>query len=77
MRSAAIYAQYKTTQTDIFSCNMQTKKVEDLARLSLQNTPVYIDVDFGSYRIQARGISPPLEGKDVLGAVRTGCGTSS
>nr|GEV81682.1 hypothetical protein [Tanacetum cinerariifolium] len=52
-------------------------QVEDLARLSLQNTPVYIDVDFGSFRIQARGISPLLEGKDVLGATRIGCGISS
>nr|GEX75332.1 DEAD-box ATP-dependent RNA helicase 51 [Tanacetum cinerariifolium] len=38
-----------TRQTAIFSAT-QTKKVEDLARLSFQNTPVYIDVDFGSFR---------------------------
>nr|GEW27421.1 hypothetical protein [Tanacetum cinerariifolium] len=58
-------------QVDLLQpCPHQTKKVEDLARLSLQNTPVYIDVDFGSFRIQARGISPLLEGKDVLGATR-------
>nr|GEZ53509.1 hypothetical protein [Tanacetum cinerariifolium] len=39
----------KTRQTAIFSAT-HTKKVGDLARLSFQNTPVYIDVDFGSFR---------------------------
>ncbi|GJZ41237.1 reverse transcriptase domain-containing protein [Tanacetum coccineum] len=55
---------------DIYYYNLtlatETKKVEDLARLSFQNTPVYIDVDFGSFRIQAKGIPPLLEGKYVL-----------
>ncbi|PKI43906.1 hypothetical protein CRG98_035740, partial [Punica granatum] len=36
----------KQRQTALFSAT-QTKKVEDLARLSFQTTPVYIDVDDG------------------------------
>ncbi|MED6196971.1 hypothetical protein PIB30_052276 [Stylosanthes scabra] len=36
----------KNRQTALFSAT-QTKKVEDLARLSFQTTPIYIDVDDG------------------------------
>ncbi|KAI3681799.1 hypothetical protein L6452_36604 [Arctium lappa] len=45
----------KTRQTALFSAT-QTKKVEDLARLSFQNTPVYIDVDDGRTRVTNEGL---------------------
>ncbi|GKD10723.1 hypothetical protein Tco_1190408 [Tanacetum coccineum] len=47
------------------------KKVEDLARLSLQSILIEI------LGIKARGIPPHLEGKYVLGAARTRCSTST
>ncbi|KAG5531592.1 hypothetical protein RHGRI_026269 [Rhododendron griersonianum] len=40
----------KKRQTALFSAT-QTKKVEDLARLSFQTTPVYIDVDDGRKKV--------------------------
>ncbi|KAF5769811.1 putative RNA helicase [Helianthus annuus] len=42
-------------QTALFSAT-QTKKVEDLARLSFRNTPVYIDVDDGRSRVTNEGL---------------------
>ncbi|KAL9240706.1 hypothetical protein vseg_014894 [Gypsophila vaccaria] len=45
----------KERQTALFSAT-QTKKVEDLARLSFQNTPVYIDVDEGRRRVTNEGL---------------------
>ena len=33
-----------------------TKKVEDLARLSFQTTPVYIDVDDGRTKVTNKGL---------------------
>ncbi|RAL53391.1 hypothetical protein DM860_007063 [Cuscuta australis] len=42
-------------QTALFSAT-QTKKVEDLARLSFQTTPVYIDVDAGRKRVTNEGL---------------------
>lgn len=45
----------KSRQTALFSAT-QTKKVEDLARLSFQTTPVYIDVDEGRTRVTNEGL---------------------
>ncbi|GER28057.1 ATP-dependent RNA helicase has1 [Striga asiatica] len=45
----------KVRQTALFSAT-QTKKVEDLARLSFQSTPVYIDVDDGRRRVTNEGL---------------------
>ncbi|XP_011081257.1 DEAD-box ATP-dependent RNA helicase 51 [Sesamum indicum] len=45
----------KVRQTALFSAT-QTKKVEDLARLSFQTTPVYIDVDDGRKRVTNEGL---------------------
>ncbi|KAL2489660.1 DEAD-box ATP-dependent RNA helicase 51 [Forsythia ovata] len=45
----------KERQTALFSAT-QTKKVEDLARLSFQKTPVYIDVDDGRKRVTNEGL---------------------
>ncbi|CAI0400672.1 unnamed protein product [Linum tenue] len=45
----------KTRQTALFSAT-QTKKVEDLARLSFQTTPVYIDVDDGRHKVTNEGL---------------------
>ncbi|XP_031104752.1 DEAD-box ATP-dependent RNA helicase 51 [Ipomoea triloba] len=42
-------------QTALFSAT-QTKKVEDLARLSFQTTPIYIDVDDGRKRATNEGL---------------------
>lgn len=45
----------KERQTALFSAT-QTKKVEDLARLSFQSTPVYIDVDDGRTKVTNEGL---------------------
>ncbi|KAJ4717225.1 RNA helicase [Melia azedarach] len=45
----------KDRQTALFSAT-QTKKVEDLARLSFQTTPVYIDVDDGRNKVTNEGL---------------------
>ncbi|KAH9604971.1 hypothetical protein KSS87_013970 [Heliosperma pusillum] len=45
----------KERQTVLFSAT-QTKKVEDLARMSFQTTPVYIDVDEGRRRVTNEGL---------------------
>lgn len=45
----------KDRQTALFSAT-QTKKVEDLARLSFQSTPVYIDVDEGRRKVTNEGL---------------------
>ncbi|CAL1354656.1 unnamed protein product [Linum trigynum] len=45
----------KTRKTALFSAT-QTKKVEDLARLSFQMTPVYIDVDDGRHKVTNEGL---------------------
>ncbi|KAH6808444.1 P-loop containing nucleoside triphosphate hydrolases superfamily protein [Perilla frutescens var. hirtella] len=45
----------KERQTALFSAT-QTKKVEDLARLSFQTKPVYIDVDDGRKRVTNEGL---------------------
>lgn len=45
----------KDRQTALFSAT-QTKKVEDLARLSFQTTPVYIDVDDGRKKVTNEGL---------------------
>nr|GEX45982.1 DEAD-box ATP-dependent RNA helicase 51 [Tanacetum cinerariifolium] len=45
----------KSRQTALFSAT-QTKKVEDLARLSFQKTPVYVDVDSGRSRVTNEGL---------------------
>ncbi|GLT76528.1 hypothetical protein SLA2020_481810 [Shorea laevis] len=45
----------KNRQTALFSAT-QTKKVEDLARLSFQTTPIYIDVDDGRRKVTNEGL---------------------
>ncbi|KAG6418772.1 hypothetical protein SASPL_120977 [Salvia splendens] len=45
----------KERQTALFSAT-QTKKVEDLVRLSFQTKPVYIDVDDGRKRVTNEGL---------------------
>ncbi|AES91328.2 DEAD-box ATP-dependent RNA helicase-like protein [Medicago truncatula] len=45
----------KNRQTALFSAT-QTKKVEDLARLSFQTTPIYIDVDDGRKKVTNEGL---------------------
>ncbi|KAK7347410.1 hypothetical protein VNO80_21940 [Phaseolus coccineus] len=45
----------KSRQTALFSAT-QTKKVEDLARLSFQTTPIYIDVDDGRTKVTNEGL---------------------
>ncbi|KAF6141245.1 hypothetical protein GIB67_024329 [Kingdonia uniflora] len=45
----------KERQTALFSAT-QTKKVADLARLSFQTTPVYIDVDDGRSKVTVEGL---------------------
>ncbi|KAL6552142.1 hypothetical protein OROGR_008296 [Orobanche gracilis] len=45
----------KERQTALFSAT-QTKKVEDLARLSFQSSPVYIDVDNGRKKATNEGL---------------------
>ncbi|KAK9091128.1 hypothetical protein Sjap_024305 [Stephania japonica] len=45
----------KDRQTALFSAT-QTKKVEDLARISFLTTPVYIDVDDGRTKVTVEGL---------------------
>ncbi|KAI9098363.1 hypothetical protein K1719_024988 [Acacia pycnantha] len=44
----------KNRQTALFSAT-QTQKVEDLARLSFQTTPIYVDVDDGRTKVTNEG----------------------
>ncbi|KAB1212713.1 DEAD-box ATP-dependent RNA helicase 27 [Morella rubra] len=46
---------HKNRQTAFFAAT-QTKKVEDLARLSFQTTPIYIDVDVGRTKVTNEGL---------------------
>ncbi|WCJ43336.1 ATP-dependent RNA helicase HAS1 [Euphorbia peplus] len=45
----------KTRQTALFSAT-QTKKVEDLARVSFQTSPIYVDVDDGRTKVTNEGL---------------------
>ncbi|KMT15653.1 hypothetical protein BVRB_3g056420 [Beta vulgaris subsp. vulgaris] len=45
----------KERQTALFSAT-QTKKVEDLARLSFQSKPIYVDVDEGRRKVTNEGL---------------------
>ncbi|KAL2518119.1 DEAD-box ATP-dependent RNA helicase 51 [Abeliophyllum distichum] len=45
----------KRRQTALFSAT-QTKKIEDLARISFRETPIYIDVDEGRKRVTNEGL---------------------
>ncbi|KAJ7978819.1 RNA helicase [Quillaja saponaria] len=45
----------KNRQTVLFSAT-QTKKVEDLARLSFRKTPIYIDVDYDRSKVTNEGL---------------------
>ncbi|GAU19027.1 hypothetical protein TSUD_193650 [Trifolium subterraneum] len=45
----------KDRQTALFSAT-QTQKIEDLARLSFQETPIYIDVDDGRKKVTNEGL---------------------
>ncbi|CAI0400671.1 unnamed protein product [Linum tenue] len=53
--SDKLLCHLQTRQTALFSAT-QTKKVEDLARLSFQTTPVYIDVDDGRHKVTNEGL---------------------
>ncbi|RVW57140.1 DEAD-box ATP-dependent RNA helicase 27 [Vitis vinifera] len=44
-----------------------TKKVEDLARLSFQTTPVYIDVDDGRTKVTNKGLQRGVDCLDIHG----------
>ncbi|KAK7851792.1 dead-box atp-dependent rna helicase 51 [Quercus suber] len=50
-----MFKTLKNRQTALFSAT-QTKKVEDLARLSFQTTPIYIDVDAGRKKVTNEGL---------------------
>ncbi|PPD76654.1 hypothetical protein GOBAR_DD26410 [Gossypium barbadense] len=53
--SGLLFDVQQNRQTALFSAT-QTKKVEDLARLSFQTTPIYIDVDDGRKKVTNEGL---------------------
>ncbi|OMO63836.1 hypothetical protein COLO4_32200 [Corchorus olitorius] len=55
MRQIIKHLPKQNRQTALFSAT-QTKKVEDLARLSFQTTPIYIDVDDGRKKVTNEGL---------------------
>ncbi|TYH24487.1 hypothetical protein ES288_A03G095900v1 [Gossypium darwinii] len=55
MKQIIKYLPKENRQTALFSAT-QTKKVEDLARLSFQTTPIYIDVDDGRKKVTNEGL---------------------
>ncbi|TYH09068.1 hypothetical protein ES288_A07G066300v1 [Gossypium darwinii] len=55
MKQIIKYLPKQNRQTALFSAT-QTKKVEDLARLSFQTTPIYIDVDDGRKKVTNEGL---------------------
>ncbi|EOY22260.1 P-loop containing nucleoside triphosphate hydrolases superfamily protein isoform 2 [Theobroma cacao] len=55
MKQIIKFLPKQNRQTALFSAT-QTKKVEDLARLSFQTTPIYIDVDDGRKKVTNEGL---------------------
>ncbi|XP_017607910.2 DEAD-box ATP-dependent RNA helicase 51-like [Gossypium arboreum] len=55
MKQIIKYLPKQNRQTALFSAT-QTKKVEDLARLSFQTIPIYIDVDDGRKKVTNEGL---------------------
>ncbi|XP_022729225.1 DEAD-box ATP-dependent RNA helicase 51-like [Durio zibethinus] len=55
MKQIIKYLPKENRQAALFSAT-QTKKVKDLARLSFQSTPIYIDVDDGRKKVTNEGL---------------------